>query len=86
MYFNNEGSLGMSDKNSKKPSIYDLASKQYDLFMDWATDTFEKEFKAQFGEKVGTPSSNYVHKKYEEYLKENNIDEYGNTLPSPNEP
>lgn len=78
MYFNNEGSLGMSDKNSENPSIYDLASKQYDLFMEWAEKTIKPL--------PSTPSHDYIQRKYSEYLKENNTDEYGNKLPSPNEP
>ena len=78
MFFNNEGSLGMSDKSSKEPSIYDLASKQYDLFMEWAEKTI-LPLPTQ-------PSHEYMQRKYREHLKANNIDEYGNKLPSPNEP
>lgn len=84
-YKNNKGILGMSNEK-KEPSIYDLASKGYDQFMEWAETTFEEELKAEFGEKIGRPSGDYILKKYDEYLERNNIDEYGNPLPSPNEP
>ncbi|MCB0628547.1 MAG: hypothetical protein R2824_02350 [Saprospiraceae bacterium] len=73
MFSNNKGASGKKDKNSDKPSMYDIASKKYDLFMEWAEETFLPL--------PYTPSSDYIIRKYKEHLKENNIDELWDPLP-----
>lgn len=74
---NKEG-LRPSNTETGELNIYAEARRAYDFFTKWARDFIKKQ--------PSTPSPEYIMRKFEEYLAENNIDRYGDPLSSSIEP
>ena len=74
MVVENKEELEPSNSEVEELNIYAEARRAYDLFTEWARVFIKKQ--------PSTPSPKYIRQKFEEYLTENNIDRYGDPLPS----